>query len=125
MGNPYQRWTAKERDKSARITKMMIEAGQIPPAIVCVLCGQTEGIIEYHNTNYDDPAKYLLPLCYRCHMIHHSYHINPEKCVQYWIEIGRGIKFEPLRTRNYFLVCKEAGIDLINYRKANFSRIKV
>jgi hypothetical protein len=46
MGNPYQRWTAKERDKSARITKMMIEAGQIPPAIVCVLCGQTEGIMQ-------------------------------------------------------------------------------
>lgn len=74
--------------------------------------------MEYHNSNYDDPAKYLMAHCFRCHMIHHSYHIDPEKCVKYWIEVGQGKKYEPLYSRNYFSVCKDAEIDLSGYRKA-------
>jgi hypothetical protein len=40
---------------------------------VCCRCSQTEGIIEYHNAISNDRVRYLLPLCYRCHMIYHYY----------------------------------------------------
>lgn len=113
------RWTAQQRRASLYQTKKAIRNGEIPPAkeLGCNRCGQTEGIIEYHNDNYDDPVKYLEPLCFRCHMIHHSFHINPTACAKYWMEIGQGKQYPPLFKRNFWALKNENGIKtrLITY----------
>ncbi len=68
---PYKKWTGKQRLESYKLTKKAIEDGIIPPPTKCSKCGKTTGRIDYHNTNYDDPIKYLVMLCKGCHTALH------------------------------------------------------
>ncbi len=68
MLTDYKQWTGKQRLASLRKTKKAIADGIIPPPTKCSQCGKTEGRIDYHNKNYDDPIKYLIPLCMTCHL---------------------------------------------------------
>lgn len=63
----YKGWTAKERLASLIKTKEAIAAGIIPPPTKCNRCGKVTGRIDYHNSDYSDPIKYLEPLCQGCH----------------------------------------------------------
>lgn len=65
--NPYKRWTGKQRLASLKLTKKAISDGVIPAPQQCSQCGKTTGRIDYHNTDYSDPIKYLIALCQGCH----------------------------------------------------------
>jgi hypothetical protein len=67
----YKKWTGKEREASYKITKKAMKDGIIPYPTKCNRCGQTEGRIDYHSENYDDPINGLEPLCMKCHLRHH------------------------------------------------------
>jgi hypothetical protein len=89
-------WTPAERDRSYRKTKKAIAAGEIPPPeqLGCNRCKQKLGIIEYHNHDYDDPVKYLEPLCFRCHRMLHSR--NQASKEKYFAEVAAGKQFPPV-----------------------------
>ena len=107
----YKGWTAKQRRESLVKTKQAIADGIIPPATKCNRCGQTEGIIEYHNADYSDPIKFLESLCFRCHMVHHSRFRAPLQCIDYWEEIAQGKCFPPVFTRDFSVLRKDHGIN--------------
>lgn len=71
MLSNYKKWTGKQREASYKITKKAMKDGVIPYPTKCNRCGQTEGRIDYHSENYDDPINGLEPLCMRCHLKHH------------------------------------------------------
>ena len=51
--------------------------GVISPPTKCNRCGKTTGRIDYHNSDYSDPIKSLVPLCQGCHMkLHREENIN-------------------------------------------------
>ena len=104
----WQGWTDKQRNASARQTREAIKAGKIAAKpSECKFCGQTEGILEWHNPDYSDPVKYLQGLCYRCHMVLHCEHLNPQSAKEYWDEIRRGKRYTPLITRNIGAVMRD------------------
>ena len=111
MTKDWGRWTGAERDRSYRLTLRAIQYGLIPhqSQLACSLCGQREGIRDYHSVNYDHPTKFLEPLCYRCHMILHNEHNDPDACERYWDEIAHGKQYPPLHTRNFGLIMREHG----------------
>lgn len=96
---------------SYRLTKKAIAEGVIPKATVCNRCGQDQGIVMYHNHDYSDPIKYLESLCWRCHMVIHSEHINKEACDKYWEEIKNGNRYDPVYSyKSFYILAKENGI---------------
>lgn len=106
----YKKWTPKERRASYQKTKKAIREGVIPPPTKCNRCGQTEGIIHYHNHDYSDPIKYLEPLCWRCHLIFHSKRRNPEACEAYWKGIAEGKQWPPVFENDLGILRREHGI---------------
>jgi hypothetical protein len=101
-------WTDKERNTSARKTNRAIKDGIIPAKpSKCNRCGQTEGVLEWHNDDYSDPIKYLEGLCYRCHMVLHCEHLNPQSAKEYWDEVGKGKRYPPSVTKNIGAVMSE------------------
>jgi hypothetical protein len=56
----YKGWTAYERRKSGEKAYEAIQKGIIPPPSKCNRCGQTKGIIDYHNHDYSHPYKYRI-----------------------------------------------------------------
>ena len=68
----FKNWSAAERRKSGEKTYEAIQKGKIPKPSKCNRCGQTEGIIDYHNHDYSHPTKFLEQMCVRCHMMYHS-----------------------------------------------------
>jgi len=108
----YKGWTAEERRKSLILTKRAIAEWKIPPAneLWCNRCWQKEWIIDYHNENYSHPTKYLEPLCFRCHIIHHSQRRAPEACKKYWEEIKNGKQYPPVYKRDMSIFRKDNNI---------------
>lgn len=125
----YKKWSAEERQRSLALTNRAKRLGLIPPATKCSICGQSEGIIQYHNENYDATLQYvpklllgtatdeerkaiaeaLVPLCWRCHMVHHSMHRNKEAVERYFAEVRGGKRYPPVY-RHDFEILKEHGI---------------
>lgn len=110
---PYKKWSGEERLASAAKSRAAIEAGIIPPAIVCQRCSQTEGIIMYHNHDYSDPIKFLEAMCWRCHMIFHSYFRKGarEAVNRYWAEIKAGKRYPPVFKHDFEILRKDHGIE--------------
>ena len=52
--------------------------------------------------------KALVPICWRCHMILHSYHRNPSAYKKYFQEVKDGIQYPPVYKHN-FDILKENG----------------
>ena len=97
-------WTGAERQKSYGYTKRCFDLGLLPKATKCEVCGQEKGILQVHNENYtitlnvapkllngtatEEEVKQinecLKHLCWRCHMIYHSYHRNPRAVINYF-----------------------------------------
>lgn len=118
----YKKWTPAERQKSARMSKKAVAEGIIKgkDTGVCNRCGQNQGIVSRHNSDYDVTLEILgayynrkprLPippdklkkvhdvleeLCWRCHQIHHLEHVTPDECAQYWKEIESGKVYPPV-----------------------------
>lgn len=125
----YKKWTPQERAKSLRLTTKAKKLGLIKPPTQCKICGQTEGILHYHNQNYDvtlnnvpkmlngtateeelqEIKDVLLPICYRCHMILHSEHRNKKAHDRYFEEVKNGKMYPPSFKPIYFRIMKEHG----------------
>lgn len=129
----YKKWSADFRRKSLNLTNRAKRRGWIPEPRVCRRCNQDEGIIHLHNEDYDvtlytlqevferkpveiteqelkDINLVLEPLCWRCHMIHHSKFRAPEKCAEYWDDIKQGVWFPPVYKHNFNILKEEHGI---------------
>jgi len=114
----FKQWSAAERRASAWKTKKAIEDGTIPPPedLGCNRCGQKQGILQYHNHDYSDPVKYLEPLCWRCHMILHSTHINSQACQEYWDNIWlcrfqeQSAPFKPVYKLDFIILRRDHSI---------------
>lgn len=106
----YKGWTAAQRSASLRKTKAAIEAGEIPPPTKCNRCGQTQGIIHYHNHDYSHPTEHLEALCWRCHMVHHSKRRAPYACIDYWEAIAQGERWQPVFAHDWSILKKDHGI---------------
>ena len=71
-GSWYNGYTAKERDVKFKILKRLIAKGELPPPSgPCMLCGDPEAGVEYHDEDYSEPFIWgppaLLSLCRHCH----------------------------------------------------------
>lgn len=130
----YKKWSKEFRLASLKLTTKAKKMGWIPKPSKCRRCGQTEGILHLHNEDYDvtlytlrkvfdrfpvditaeelkNINEVLEPICWRCHMIHHSNHRNPEACEQYWVDLKNGKKFPPVYKHNFNILKYEHGIN--------------
>ena len=106
----YKQWSSEERQKMYQLTKRLLAEQGIPlKPPKCNRCGQTEGIIEYHNNDYSHPTKYLEPLCYRCHMAIHCEDRVPEAVKKYFEQVKNGKTFPPVFSRNFAIVRRDHG----------------
>lgn len=125
----WRKWSGEERTKSFNMTAKALRKGLIPFASQCRVCGQTEGILMYHNKNYDVTLAFLpkllagtaspeeidairevlVPLCWRCHMIYHSYWRNPAAYKRYFAEVKAGKMYPPVYKLNDWDKLKENG----------------
>jgi hypothetical protein len=71
-GKWYNGYSARERDYKFKIMKSRIAKGEIPPASgPCMLCGDPDVAVEYHDEDYGEPFIWgppaMLSLCRHCH----------------------------------------------------------
>lgn len=130
----YKKWSKEEREKSYAMTKKAQELGWIKKPCKCQFCGQDKGIIHLHNENYDVTLdilgealqrkpkpriskeekeaidEVLWEVCWRCHMIHHSYYRNPQACEEYWKEIEAGDQYPPVFKHDFSILKRDHNI---------------
>ncbi|QDP66238.1 MAG: hypothetical protein Unbinned805contig1001_9 [Prokaryotic dsDNA virus sp.] len=129
----YKGWTGKQRKESLKLTNKAKELGWIKLPTCCNRCGQTKGILQLHNEDYSvtynvlrdaldrfpaqikksemkKVAEVLEELCWRCHMIHHSTHRNPQACENYFNEIKAGKQYPPVYRHNFDILKYEHNI---------------
>lgn len=102
------------------MTRRLRKMGVIPSPTICRVCGQKNGIIQYHNTDYDVSLEVqpkmlnntateedvkrlqevLLPVCWRCHMMIHKKEHHPLSYEKYMQEINSGVRFDPVFVQN-------------------------
>lgn len=66
----YNGFPPEQRESVQRWLNQQWDAGAVPRPTTCVACGQTEGTIDAHLENYDEPLSYV-ELCVTCHMLVH------------------------------------------------------
>lgn len=135
----YKQWSPKEREQGYANTKLAIKKGIVHEARRCNRCTQNQGILQLHCEDYDFTIKILPqiiignielteevraqidkalePLCWRCHMIHHSQHINPEACARYWKAVKAGTVFHPVYKHDFGILARENGIHKMKTRE--------
>jgi len=129
----YKKWSPEFRQKSLNLTNRAKTRGWIQEPKECRRCKQTEGILHLHNEDYDvtvniltdvfarprpvpteeekaQLAEVLEPICWRCHMIHHSEHRAPEQVAKYKAEIEAGKQYPPVYKHNFWILKKEHDI---------------
>jgi len=126
--NSYKKWTGAQRQKSLKLTNEAMKRGLLERPHKCRICGQEKGILHTHNKDYDvtlelvpkmldgtateeEMAKVkevLVPICWRCHMIHHSKYRNPEAHDRYFEEVKNGKQYPPVYHHD-FDILKENG----------------
>lgn len=133
MSRHYKQWTPEQRNNGYTLTKTAIRLGIIILKKQCCRCGQDKGIIQLHCENYDfaieglpamisgktpndaasqkQIAEAYEELCWRCHMMHHSEHINKKSCDRYWAEIKSGKMFPPVFKHDFGILARENGIN--------------
>lgn len=127
--NNFKKWSGAEREKSLKLTNKAKALGLLQPAEKCRVCGQTKGILQIHNKNYDVTLAYvpkmldgtatqeeidavkevLVPLCWRCHMMYHSYYRNKEAVKRYFEEVKNGKMYPPV-FKHDFAILREHGL---------------
>ncbi len=130
----YKKWSKEDRLKSLRLTNKAKRLGLLTPATSCNRCGQSEGIIHWHNEDYDitlsvlgkafdvEKRKYLTDdevsecgkaletLCWRCHMMHHSFFKGKDTAKKYFEEISNGKVYPPVLRRNFDVSKKDHSV---------------
>ena len=120
----YKKWSAQFRRESLKLTNKAKKMGWIKNPKVCSICHQEEGIIHLHNEDYDvtfytlekafnrfpvtiqkdelqNIKDVLIPLCWRCHMMHHSKRRNKQAVEDYFIEVSNGKQYPPVFFHNF------------------------
>lgn len=123
----YKGWSGQFRSASLKYTNWAKKQGWIENPKKCNRCGQTEGILHLHNEDYDityytlkevserfpvsitkeeieKVNSVLEPLCWRCHMMHHSVGRNKEAVAKYFEEIKNGKKWPPVYKHNFTIL---------------------
>lgn len=126
--NGFQKWSGEERQKSLALTNQATRMGLLDKPKKCRVCGQDKGILHTHNKDYDVTLAYvpkmidgtateeeikavkdaLVPICWRCHMIYHSYRRNPAAYRKYFDEVKNGKMYPPVYKHD-FNILKENG----------------
>ena len=101
--NSYNGFTSEKRMEVHRWLRAEEAAGRLVWPTECEACGQTQGIFDCHHENYDEPLSYV-GLCYLCHLMLHCRFSNAEAWRRYGEAIGRGVRYQPLFTRNFGIV---------------------
>jgi hypothetical protein len=127
--NNYKSWSGDFRKKSLKLTQRAQRLGWIPYPKKCNRCGQTQGIIHTHNEDYDvtyytlqrafdrfpisiTPEELqklnsvLEPLCWTCHMMHHSKHRNASAVERYENAVKNGHQYPPVYKHNFGILRK-------------------
>lgn len=107
----YKGVTGAARAKSLSTAKQMrIERGLplTPPA--CQWCGQTNGILQWHNPDYSHPIDNSIGLCWRCHMMHHSEWISAAKVREYMDMVRDGYQWPPIFKTDFGILARDHGI---------------
>lgn len=132
----FEKWSAADRQKSLTLTNRAKRLGLIYNPTKCEICGQTEGILHHHNSNYDvtlsivpkmligsatdeeilEVKKVMHEICWRCHMMYHSQHINMSAVNSYFRSIKDGAKYPPVFKHDFSILAREHGI-IKRYKK--------
>ncbi len=129
----YKKWSAEFRKASLKHTQRAQKMGWIKYPKQCNRCGQTEGIIHTHNEDYDvtfytledvfnrfpisiepheiEKLKSVLePLCWRCHMMHHSKRRNPKAVEGYFQQVQNGRQWPPVYRHDFAILRKDHNV---------------
>ena len=129
----YKGWSADFRNASLKLTNRAKKMGWIPQPKECRRCGQSQGILHLHNEDYDvtyytladvfsrfpieitddELAKInhvLEPICWRCHMMHHSRGRNPRAVDHYFSEVAAGKTYPPIYRHDFSILNKDHGL---------------
>jgi hypothetical protein len=120
----YKKWSPEFRQASLKLTNRAKKLGWIDNPRECNRCKQTKGILHLHNEDYDIThntlekvfntfpitialselkliRSVLEPLCWRCHMMHHSVRRNPTAVKEYFEEIKQGKQYNPVYRHDF------------------------
>ena len=129
----YKKWSAQFRQASLKLTNKAKAMGWIPQPKTCNRCAQDKGIIHLHNEDYDvtfytleevfnrfpveitademqKVNSVLEPLCWRCHMMHHSKGRNPKAVEGYFKQVANGRQWPPVYRHDFAILKKDHNV---------------
>lgn len=129
----YKKWSPERRKASLKLTNKAKKMGWIPQPKVCRRCKQDKGILHLHNEDYDityytlrdvfnrfpvsitqeevDKINEVLePICWRCHMMHHSVGRNKEAVDFYFQEISSGKQYPPVFRHDFTILKRDHNV---------------
>lgn len=129
----YKGWSPDFRKASLKLTNKAKKMGWIPEPRQCRRCGQGKGILHLHNEDYDvtfytltevfdrfpvsitseEIAKLnevLEPICWRCHMMHHSRGRNAKAVELYFQEVAGGKQYPPVYRHDFTILNRDHGL---------------
>lgn len=129
----YKGWSPEFRKASLKLTNKAKTLGWIAQPKQCRRCGQTKGILHLHNEDYDvtyytlteafnrfpvsitehelsELDRVLEPICWRCHMMHHSVGRNKQAVEQYFSEVALGKQWPPVYKHDFTILNRDHGL---------------
>jgi hypothetical protein len=129
----YKGWTPEFRKASLKLTNKAKKMGWIPQPRKCRRCGLEVGILHLHNEDYDVTYytltevfnrfpihifpeevekinQALEPICWRCHMMHHSVRRNKQAVEQYFKEIKNGKRYPPVYKHDFGILKRDHNV---------------
>lgn len=102
----YNGFSSAQRNRAQRWLNTQWDKGTLRRPIVCVACGQDEGVIDAHAEDYSEPFRAGVTdgyhLCFPCHMMVHCRHRNEERWLEYRRIVEDGHRTTvPFLTRNW------------------------
>jgi hypothetical protein len=129
----YKGWSPEFRQASLKLTNKAKKLGWIPEPKTCRRCGQDKGILHLHNEDYDvtyntltdclsrfpvsiteqehsEINRVLEPICWRCHMMHHSKKRNVKAVELYFAEVMQGKQWPPVFRHDFTILNRDHGL---------------
>lgn len=110
----YNGFPGAQREAVQRWLNTQWDAGRLPRPSKCVACGQTEGAIDGHLENYDEPTSYV-DLCVTCHMLLHMRFRNRMAWTLYRDRVRGGWQAPPLTRCQPIFAILQRGIIAENW----------
>lgn len=125
----YKGWTPEFRQANLKLVNRAKEMGWVKPPKKCRRCGQREGILHLHCEDYDVSHKILStafrrfparlfaqdfekldevlePICWTCHMMHHSEYRAKYAVRKYFESVARGFQAQPVYRSDFAIINK-------------------